>query len=285
MMFREAMSCRPVAAPLRHQRVDGFARVSVGTHGVRDMVQVAPARFMFPHERDGDFPLVVTVTTCGGLTGGDRLAYEIALEAGATATIVPQAAEKLYRALPDEAPTRIETRISLASGSHCEWLAQEAILFDHSRMRRMLEVEIAADARMLAMEMLVLGRSAMGEGYTAGLIHDSWRIRREGRLVWADTLRIEGDFAATACAPYGFGDACAVATLVYAGPDAADYLELAQAIIETPEGGATSFDGLLIIRMIHADAQVLRREVMRIAGVLRAAIFGLSPTMPTICCC
>lgn len=259
--------------------------VAFGPRGIRDMMQVAPARLLFPDGREGDFPLCVTVTTSGGLTGGDRLALDIIVDPGVAATIVPQAAEKLYRALDEDEPTRIDTRIAIGAGATCEWLAQEAILFDRSKMRRALEADMAPDARMLAMEMLVLGRSAMGETYQSGLIHDSWRIRRGGRLVWADALHVEGDFATQGRAPFGFGDASAIATLVYAGPDAADYLDLARTLVDAPTGGATSFDGLLILRLTRNDAQALRKDVMRAAGVLRAAIFGLSPSMPTICYC
>lgn len=282
MTLQRAITVPPKS---RHQRVDGRAMVAFGARGIRDMMQVAPARLLFPDGREGDFPLAVTVTTCGGLTGGDRLALDIIVDPGVAATIVPQAAEKLYRALDEDEPTRIETRISIGAGATCEWLAQEAILFDRSKMRRTLEADMALDARMLAMEMLVLGRSAMGESYQSGLIHDSWRIRRGGRLVWADALHVEGDFASQGRAPFGFGDASAIATLVYAGPDAADYLDLARTLVEAPTGGATSFDGLLILRLTRNDAQALRKDVMRAAGILRAAIFGLSPSMPTICYC
>lgn len=259
--------------------------VLFGRDGVRDMHQVAPARLLFPYGRTGDFPLVVTVTTCGGLTGGDRLTLDIGVEPGASVTVVPQAAEKLYRALPEDDDTRIATRLTVGAGGCCEWLAQEAILFDGSRMRRSLEADLAPDARMLAMEMLVLGRGAMGEVYRSGLIHDSWRIRRDGRLVWADALHVAGDFGSAGRAPFGFGEAVAVATLVYAGPDAAQHLDLARHLSEPPTGGATSFDDLLILRMTRDDPQALRRDVMRAAGVLRAAIFGLSPSMPTIVNC
>ncbi|PCD02096.1 Urease accessory protein UreD [Sphingomonas spermidinifaciens] len=267
----------------RHQRVDGRARVVFGTDGIRDLEQVAPARLMFPHARGGDFPLVVTVTTSGGLTGGDRLRLDIVVEPGGCATIVPQSAEKLYRVLPDDQPTRIETTIALGAAARCEWLAQEAILFDGSRMHRTLDIDMAPDAQVLAMEMLVLGRAAMGEAYSGGLIHDGWRIRRGGALVWADALRIEGALDRTQ--PYGLGDAGALATLVYAGPEAEAQLDLARGLAEPALGGATAFDGLLVIRMLGPDATRLRREVMRIAGVLRAAIFGLSPSMPAICHC
>lgn len=284
-MFAPGALHTPAVSGQRHQRVNGYARLRFGRHGVSDLLQVAPARLMFPHERDGDYPLVVTIATSGGLTGGDRLAFDIEIEPGASATIVSQAAEKLYRALPQEEPTRIDTRLRLGARSNCEWLAQEAILFDRSRLRRSFDVDLADGARMLAMEMLTLGRGAMGERYAEGLIHDSWRIRRKGRLAWADTLRCEGDFEAEGRKPFGFGNARAIATLVYAGSDAALHLELARALVERPGGGATTFDDLLIVRMIHADPDTLRKQVAHVAGRLRAAIFGTSPAMPAVFHC
>jgi urease accessory protein len=108
-----------------------------------------------------------------------------------------------------------------------------------------------------------------------------WRWRR---WYWADTLRCEGDFDA-AGGGWGFGDARALATLVYAGSDAAAHLDLARATIEGSRGGATTFDGMLIVRLIDADAAALRRQVARVSGALRAAVFGLSPVLPTVFHC
>lgn len=259
--------------------------VHFGRHGLSDLSQVAPARLLFPDTDAGEFPLAVTVTTSGGLTGGDRLSLRVKVDAGASATVIPQAAEKIYRALPDDPPTRVETRIELGPGSRCEWLAQEAILFDRSALRRSLEVEMAADARLLAAEMIVLGRGAMGETFAKGLIHDAWRIRRDGRLVWADTLHVEGDVAGIAARPFGFGGASAVLTMVYAGPDAAAHLDLARTLIPAPHGGATSFDGLLILRMTGPDPRKVRDIALASAEILRSAVFGLSPRLPSICYC
>jgi urease accessory protein len=125
----------------------------------------------------------------------------------------------------------------------------------------------------------------MGERYSEGLIHDSWRIRRDRRLIWADTLRFGGDFEAERRKPFGFGSARATATLVYAGLGAALHLDLARALVEQPNGGATSFDDLLILRMIHADPDALRKQVLHAAGALRAAVFGLSSSMPALFRC
>ena len=43
---------------------------------------------------------------------------------------------------------------------------------------------------MLALEWLVLGRTAHGEIVVGGNITDSWRVKRDGRLTWADSFRI-----------------------------------------------------------------------------------------------
>jgi urease accessory protein len=163
-MFAPGATALPSASHQRHQRVDGRARLVFGQSGIRDLSQVAPARLMFPDARDGDHPLIVTIATSGGLTGGDRLAFDIEIEAGASATIVSQAAEKLYRALDEDAATQIDTRLRVGAAGDCEWLAQEAILFDRSRMRRSLEIDLAGDARVLALETLVLGRHASLRG-------------------------------------------------------------------------------------------------------------------------
>lgn len=273
----------PLRARSRLQRVDGSALVHLGPQGLRDLKQVAPARLLFPDGDDGEFPLAVTVTTSGGLTGGDRLSLDIRLDADTRATLVPQAAEKIYRALPDDPPTRIKTRITLGAGSRCEWLAQEAILFDRSRMRRTLDIDMAGDARLLAFEMIVLGRGAMGESFACGLIHDSWRIRRDGRLIWADTLHIEGNVAELAARPFGFNGATAILTMAYVGPDAAAHLDLARTLVPASHGGVTAFDGMLIVRMTGADPRHVRDAALRASEVLRAAVFGLSPSLPSIC--
>src|SRR5436309_920819 len=85
-------------------------------------------------------------------------------------------------------------------------------------------------AAAVGFEAAVLGRRARGERFTHGLLHEAWRIRRDGRLVWADALRLDGDVAAAIAAPSGFAGAEALATAIYVGADAADHLALARAI-------------------------------------------------------
>lgn len=267
------------------QRVDGEARIAFAARGVADLYQRAPCRLLFPDVAAGDFPQAVSITTSGGLTGGDRVALDIRVEPHGRGTVTTQAAEKLYRVRPGDPDIRIETRIEIAEAGRCEWLAQEAILFDRTRMRRRLHAHLAEDARLLAVETMLFGRAAMGEQFTRGLVHDEWRIWRAGRLLWADALHIAGDFAAIADAPFGFGGARAIATLAYAGPDAACHLDLARDLAGAPDGGATCLDGLLILRLIDRDARALRDRVIRAAAALRAATLGLPPRLPAVWYC
>ena len=50
-------------------------------------------------------------------------------------------------------------------------------------------------------------------------------MRRGGRLVWADALKVDGEIIEKLDAPVGFGGARAYATALYIGPDAPEHLE------------------------------------------------------------
>ena len=89
-----------------------------------------------------------------------------------------QAAERFYRALTRDAPSRVRTTVTVAQGGALEWLPQETILFDRCALDRRLHVDLAADARFLAVETLVFGRAAMGERVRQGWLRDLIRVRR-----------------------------------------------------------------------------------------------------------
>ncbi|MFT3790593.1 MAG: urease accessory protein UreD [Rudaea sp.] len=285
----------PVAA---HQRVDGRARIEFSAGGGRtrlaDLYQRAPCRALFPDVDAGEPVQAVLLTTSGGLTGGDRLQAEFAVGAQARATLTTQAAEKIYRALVDAEPARIDAQVAVGAGGYAEYLAQETILFDGARLRRRFDADLAPGARLLALESLVFGRAAMGERYAHGFVHDAWRIRRGGRLIFADALHLDGlhldgDIAAVRAAPFGFGDATACATLIYAADDAPALLEPVRARLTANEADAiahaTTRECLLIVRLLAADAAHLRRTVIHAAETVRSLAMGFPPRLPQVWYC
>ena len=275
-----------------HQRVDGASRLAYrrdaqGLTRLADLYQRAPCRVLFPEVESGEPAQAVMLTTSGGLTGGDRLAIEAEAGAGTRLLLTTQAAEKLYRALPGDEPARIDIRMQVGDNAWLEWLAQETILFEHSRLRRSFTAEVAPGGRLLAVESLVFGRTAMGESFNTGSLHDAWRIRRGGRLVWADAMQLQGDVAALRARPFGFGTARACATLVYVGDDAAALLPPLRERLQgfAQRVAATSFDGLLIVRVLTEDAADMRTAVRVAAGALRALAAGLPERLPKVWDC
>lgn len=275
---------KPPQPQLRHQRINGAARLAFGKDGITDLYQRAPCRFLFPAQVRGGFIEAVSITTSGGLTGGDTIAIEISVAPDSCGTVTTQAAEKLYRVLPSDPPIAIDTKITVGAGGRFEWLAQEAIAFDQTRVRRTVDARLAKDATFLGVESIVLGRGAMGETYESGLIHDAWRIWRADQLIWADALHLSGDIAALNAAAFHLGGVQAMSTIVYAGTDAAEHLALARDLTQGL-GGATLLPGLLILRFVHADPHFLRGRVMAALGALRAGVYALPQTLPTVWTC
>lgn len=278
----------PVA---RAQRVDGalrlaYRRDAAGVTRLADLYQRAPCRVLFPDAEAGEPCQAVLLTTSGGLTGGDRLKMQIEIGAGARATLSTQAAEKLYRAGDGDADTRIDVQLVVGAGAWAEWLAQETILFDHARLRRSFCAELAADAQLLAVESRVFGRGAMNERFEHGLLHEVCRIRRDGRLIWADAQHLAGDLRAVFAARFGFGGSAGSATVVYVAPRASRQLDAVRALLatQTVAAAATVIDEVLVVRLLSADVMALRGATIAVAAMLRAAA-GLAARLPQVWYC
>lgn len=273
-----------MTAPGRLQRGDGgvevrFARRSDGVMALAHLWQSDPCRALFPRVEADEPPQAVIVTTSGGLTDGDRVRLRVEVDGG-RATATTQAAEKIYRAaLVAEAPARIETTLRVEPGATLEWLPQETIVFDGARLRRRVEADMAADARLLACEMVVLGRGASGERFTRGAVYDGWRLRRGGRLVWADALALDGappDIA-------GFAGATALATGLYAAPDAARWLEASREVVDggATRGGVTMVNGVLLARFL-GEPLAVRRGLVEWLTFLRHDALGGPRRLPRV---
>ncbi|MGF1660409.1 MAG: urease accessory protein UreD [Rubrimonas sp.] len=256
------MRCAPALQRARG-RVDVAFALRDGASRLRNLAQEGSAKALAPRVA-GPVPLAVLVNTAGGATGGDLFRWRAEVGAGAALTVSTQAAERIYRSTGADA--QVETRLALAPGARLDWLPQETILFEGSRLSRRIDVEMAGDARLTAVEALVFGRSAMGERLTQGALSDQWRIRRDGRLIHAEALRI-ADFGHALAARALAGGALASATLLHVAPDAADRLDEARALArdarrgEIVEAAASLKPGVLIARFLSADARALRRAL------------------------
>ncbi len=272
----------PIAAPFP---VHGAARVSVVAHGatsrLSDLYQRTPLRVVLPDAPDDPIPLAILLNTAGGLVGGDRL--ETAIDVGPRARLVvtSQAAEKVYRSAGPRG--LVENRLAVGAQGWLEWIPQETIFFNGCRFKRRMAVEVADEAQILAGEILVFGRIASGERIERGEIHDTWEIRRNGRLVWADALWLADGIAEILGHPAGFDGALAYGTLIYVGCDAGAHVERARKILGGDGLGAvTQLGEVMLARWLSPEPDRLRRSFARVWMGLRAGIAGLPARLPAI---
>lgn len=258
------------------QRAKGEGRIAVERatgdgHKVVGLRQAGAARIICPRNHlDAAFEAVL-LNTAGGLTGGDRFSWEASAGRDTMLRVTTQTAERVYRSAGGDA--RVETRLGAEVGARLEWLPQETILFDGARLSRSLSIDIAGDAGLLAVESVVFGRRAHGERVGSGSLRDQWRVRREGRLIYADAVRMDGGIAALLDRPATFGGAQAFATILLAGPGRMAIGDI-RALLPVDDGleaGASALPEVTVIRILAAHGDVLRPALARLLVALRGA--------------
>jgi urease accessory protein len=236
--------------------------VSGSENGTRvtSVFQRAPIRVLFPNLGRA-VEEAVLVNIAGGIAGGDRLEYVVTALSSASLAVTSQAAEKVYRALSEAA--RVATRLEAYENAKLAWLPQETIVFNRARLRRETEIDLAPGAELLALEWLVLGRTAHGEEMTGGHIADSWRVKKDGRLIWADTFRVTDGIFPHLHRKALLSDYKAIATLVYSGPSLDKRMELSRELAPSLEChcGVTSVGGLMMVRFAAKASSDLRLAV------------------------
>jgi urease accessory protein len=229
-----------------------------GSTAVADLAQEGSGRVLFPRVFAPAAPLeAVVVNVGGGIAGGDRFSVSLVAGPGARLAATTQACEKVYRS--DGRTAVVDTRLEVVAGAALHWLPQETILFDRARLSRRLTVELSGDAEFLLVEGVLLGRQAMGESLTGIVLKDSWRVRRDGKLLFAEEARLDGDLAALA-SPSGLGGRAACATMVRIGPDQPTALAGARAVLEESgaEGGVSLVGEVLVCRLVAQEGRILR---------------------------
>ncbi len=286
-MYDDISPSEPVAA-IRPEWAEGRAELRfAGKGGVTrldHLYQHAPLRVLFPAPCGADPVTASLVTVSGGLVGGDRIAVEVAAEERAEAFVHAQAAEKVYRSAGDDVDVRVS--LSAEAGSWLEYLPQETILFDGSRLNRRTRVDVVPGARLLAGEIGVFGRGASGETWRDGLYHECWEVRRAGELIWKDVLHLDETSVEALSGAFGFDGATATATAVYTGDDPAISLATARGLLadggERVISAATLVDDLLVVRWLAREPRALRDAFGKFWAGFRSGIAGLPGTLPRL---
>ena len=264
---------RAASATFAANRAQGAVRFGVhlrdGATRRGDLHESGSLRVRFPSpEQEGLSG--VFVNTAGGIAGGDRFDIDIGAGEGARLTLTTAAAEKVYRAPGPAAQLNIVLKAE--KGAHLAWLPQETILFDRARIIRRIDIDLAEDASLLLCEIVVFGRAAMGEKMQHGEFVDRWRLRRGGRLAFAETIRLDGDIGAKLARRAIANGGAAIGTALIVPGDQA-VVERIREAAETFGGevGISCWNGFAMARFCAQDAARLRADMMTVLGRASAA--------------
>jgi urease accessory protein len=134
-------------------------------------------------------------------------------------------------------------------------------------VERRIDIDLAEGASLLLCEIVVFGRAAMGERMQSGEFVDRWRLRRGGRLVFAETVRLDGDIGEKLAQPAIAKGGVAVGTALIVPGDEA----LVERIRELTnsfgsEVGISCWNGFAMARFCAQDAARLRADMMAVLG-------------------
>ena len=249
-------------------RFDVHARDGVTRRGA--LHESGSLRVRFPSP-EGEGLSGVFVNTAGGVAGGDRFDIEIVAADSARLTLTTAAAEKIYRT-PGPA-AQINIALKVGAGAHLGWLPQETILFDRARAQRRFDIDLDGAASLLLCEIVVFGRAAMGERVEQGEFIDRWRLRRDGKLVFAETVRLDGNIGAKLARPAVAKGGAAIGTALIVPGDEA----LVERIREASESfagevGISAWNGFAMARFCAQDAAALRADMMAVLARTGAAL-------------
>ncbi len=257
---------------MHDQRVDAKAAVSFKHNGkttkLDRLYQQGSAKIRFPKHYDESLEAVL-INTAGGLTGGDFLSWDVSLNSDCNAIITTQACEKSYKSISGAA--RVQTSLRIGKNSALHWVPQETILYNSSSLSRTFDVEMAHGSELLALESVMMGREAMGETVDDVQFHDRWRVRCEGKVIFADDLRIAGSTNSLA----KFGKNRALASLLFVSSKDNETLRSIVTklhdVSKDVVSGFSAFEGKITGRILASDTYALRQALVPVLDILRNA--------------
>jgi urease accessory protein len=256
--------------PIPPQRTKAAARLVTKSASNKTRLDVfyqeSAAKIRIPESYDGKMEAVL-INTSGGLTGGDRIAWEIEAGESCNVTVTTQACERVYKSSGGHA--EVNTTLKAAANSSLHWLPQETILFDQGALRRTLAVELDDSAEFIALEAVLVGRKAMGEIVETGLFRDRWRVRKSGALIHAEDVCLSGDLKALIAKSPVLGGNQAFATLLYCGSRAEALLPKLRVLFGELPAGVSVWNGKLVARLVAPEGYDLRKMLIPAISLLR----------------
>ena len=198
----------------------------------------------------------VLVHPPGGIVGGDTLAVDIDVAAGAHALITTPGATRFYRSLGEPALQAVQARV--ADGARLEWLPLETLAYSGCLAESRMRFELAPGAEMMGWDVLALGLPAADLAFERGVYTSS--IDQPSR--WLERARIAAGDTLLLDSPLGWAGHRVLGTMWFAAGRALAtsrrdaLLDVARECVDAqPAGvsaGATAVDDAVVVLRVLA---------------------------------
>ena len=207
-----------------------------------------------------EFKELVLINTAGGITCNDNIDINANIN-NSKLSICTQAAEKIYAGIGD--PARVEININL-NNSTMYWLPKELILFDNSKLRRNININLSDNSNLIFCETTIFGRKAMSEKIKNISFSDQWKIYSNSSIKHFEAINIKGSTIDNFKNNYTFSNQSSLSTILIFG-DIVHQLESVLRKVKKNLGihycEMTKFDDKIIIRCLADDNYDLKKTL------------------------
>ena len=114
----------------------------------------------------------------------------------------------------------------------------------------------------------MFGRAAMGEAVEQGAFTDRWRVRRDGRLVFAETVRLDGAIARMLARAGGGRRRRRHRHRARGAGRSGDGRAGRARKLSVARSGISAWNGLAVARLCAKDGASLRRDLVTVIAAL-----------------
>ena len=207
-----------------------------------------------------EFNELVLINTSGGITCNDNIEINAVIN-NSQLSVCTQAAEKIYAGIGD--PARVEININL-NNSIMYWLPKELILFDNSKLRRNININLSDNSNLIFCETTIFGRKAMSEKIKNISFSDQWKIYSNSSIKHFEAINIKGSTIDNFKNNYTFSNQSSLSTILIFG-DIVHQLESVLRKVKKNLGNhfceMTKFDDKIIIRCLADDNYDIKKTL------------------------
>ncbi len=223
---------------------------------------------------------LIIINTAGGLTSGDCNFNSVEIKNNIVLNITTQSMEKIYKC--KNLFSYAYTNIKVGSNSYVSWMPLETIFFNEGKLRRRINVDLDKSSHFLGIETIIFGRKAMGEIINKGELNDAWQIYKDGKLIYSDFNKINGNINNKILNPFILKGNNIICNIIYTGNNIKSYSKKLLNYLKN----SNYFSGISLVNEILV-IKVLAKDILEIRNFLDdlILIFDNNFNLPKIWSC